>query len=91
MCSVAEGPWGCPNYQGVSEQKGWRTSEDWLGGRTTLRAETRRALISRGLRMGQWVAFLAPVLGLFVCWLLAFRPAVMLYALIVGLGVVLLS
>jgi hypothetical protein len=43
------------------------------------------------LRVDQWAAFLAPVLGLLVFWLVAFKPAVMLYALMVGLGMVLLK
>ena len=92
MCSVTEGSWVCTNRRWVSEQKGaGGRLRIGSGGRTTVRPETRRALISLGLRMGQWVAFLAPVLGLFVFWLLAFRPAVTLYALIVGLGIVLLK
>jgi hypothetical protein len=41
--------------------------------------------------MGQWAAFLAPVLGLFVFWLVAFEPAVTRYVVIVGLGIVLLK
>jgi hypothetical protein len=41
--------------------------------------------------MGQWTTFLAPVLGLFVFWLFAFKPAVTLYVFIVGLGIVLLK
>lgn len=53
--------------------------------------KTCRILIAWGLRVGQWAAFLALVLGLFVFWLVAFKPAVTLYALIVGLGMVLLK
>ena len=72
MCSVTEGSWGCTNRRWVSEQKGaGGRLRIGSGGRTTVRPETRRALTSLGLRMGQWVAFLAPVLGLFVFWLLA--------------------
>jgi hypothetical protein len=56
-----------------------------------MRPETQRASIAVGLRMGQWVAFLAPVLGLLVFRLFVFKPAVMLYVFIVGLGIVLLK
>jgi hypothetical protein len=41
--------------------------------------------------MGQWVAFLAPVLGLLVFRLFAFKLAITLYVFIVGLGIVLLK
>jgi hypothetical protein len=41
--------------------------------------------------VGQWTAFLAPILGLLVFRLVAFKPAVTFYVLIVGLGMVLLK
>jgi hypothetical protein len=62
-----------------------------VAGRTTVRPETQRALITLGLRVGQWSAFLTPILGLLVFGLVAFRPAVTLYVGIVGLGMVLLK
>lgn len=65
--------------------------ETTVGGRTTVRPETRRTLISLGLQAGQRAAFLAPALGLVVFWLFPFKPAVTLYVLIVGLGIVLLK
>lgn len=48
-------------------------------------------LIDLGCDVAQWVSFLAPVAGLGVFWLAPFKPAVTLYALIVGLGMVLLQ
>ena len=62
-----------------------------MAGSTTVRPETRRALTALGLRVGQLTAFLAPILGLFVFRLVAFKPAVTLYVFIVGLGMVLLK
>lgn len=56
-----------------------------------MRPEIYRGLISLGLQVGRWAAFLALVLGLFVFWLFAFKPAVTLYVFIVGLGIVLLK
>lgn len=56
-----------------------------------MRRGTTRAVIALGLRAGQWAPFLAPVLGLLVFWLLPFKPAVTVYVLIVGLGIVLLK
>lgn len=53
--------------------------------------EIPRALFSLGLQAGPWAAFLAPALGLVVFWLFPFKPAVTLYVLIVGLGIVLLK
>lgn len=48
-------------------------------------------LIALGLRVGQWTAFLAPLLGLLLFRLFPFKPAVTLYVVIVGLGMVLLK
>lgn len=59
--------------------------------RSTARPETHRGVIALGFRLGQWVAFLAPVLGLLVFRLFPFKPAVTLYVVIVGLGIVLLK
>lgn len=56
-----------------------------------MRTEVRRALMPLGLSVGQWAALLAPILGLLVFWLFAFKPAVTLYVLVVGLGMVLLK
>ena len=39
-----------------------------------------------GLVAGRWVAFVAPVVGLGVFWLLPFKPAVTVYAIVVALG-----
>lgn len=41
--------------------------------------------------MGQWAAFLGPVLGLLIFRLFAFKLAVTLDVFIVGLGIVLLK
>jgi len=60
-----------------------------IDGGAAARSETRRALTQWGLRAGQWASFLAPVLGLLVFWFFAFKPAVTLYVLIVGLAIVL--
>lgn len=70
-----------------------RPLDPWLPTRwrTKVRSETRRGLIRLGLRAGEWAAFLAPVAGLLVFWLLPFKPAVTLYVLIAGLGIVLLK
>jgi hypothetical protein len=46
-------------------------------------------LIRLGFGVGQAVAFAAPVVGLLVFALVSFKPAVTLYALVVGLGLVL--
>ncbi len=60
-------------------------------------AETRsggpqgRGLIRLGLSIGRWVASLAPVAGLILFWSLPFKPAVTLYVVVVGLGIVLLE
>jgi hypothetical protein len=62
-----------------------------VAGSTTVRPEPQRALMTLRLRVGQWTAFLAPILGLLVFRLVAFKPAVTLYAFIVGLGMVLLK
>ena len=48
-------------------------------------------VIRRALQVGRWASFLAPVVGLLVFWLVPFKPAVTLYAGIVGLGIVLLK
>lgn len=56
-----------------------------------MRSETRKGLIRLGLREGEWAAFLAPVVGLLVFWLLPFKSAVTLYVLIAGLGIVFLK
>ena len=53
--------------------------------------ETRRTLIALGLRVAQWSAFLAPLLGLLLFQLFPFKPAVTLSVVIVGLGMVLLK
>jgi len=53
--------------------------------------ETRRTLIALGLRVAQWSAFLAPLLGLLLFQLFPFKPAVTFYVVIVGLGMVLLK
>lgn len=51
--------------------------------------EARTHVIDLALGVAQWAAFAAPVLGLLVFWVVPFKPAVTLYALIAGLGVVL--
>ena len=56
-----------------------------------VRPDTRRAVISMGFRVGEWASFLAPILGLVVFLLFAFKPAVTLYVLITGLAIVLLK
>lgn len=56
-----------------------------------MRSETHRGLICVGLRVGQGTALLAPVLGLLVFWLFAFKPAVTLYIVVTGLAVALLK
>lgn len=56
-----------------------------------MRPETRHTLIALGLRVAQWSAFLVPILGLLVFRRFAFKPAVTLYVVIVGLGMVLLK
>lgn len=53
------------------------------------RRETRRALTQAGLRVGQRMTWLAPLLGLLVFGLVDFKPAVTLYAVVIGLAVLL--
>lgn len=62
-----------------------------VDGRTKVTPETRRPLIALGLRVAQWSAFLAPLLGLLLFQLFPFKPAVTFYVVIVGLGMVLLK
>jgi len=54
-----------------------------------VRRESRLPLIRLGLRVAQGVAFVAPVFGLLVFALVPCKPAVTLYAVIIGLAVVL--
>lgn len=49
------------------------------------------SVFSFGLRIGRWVGFLAPVAGLLVFWVLPFKAAVTVYAVIAGLAMVLQS
>jgi hypothetical protein len=56
---------------------------------TPMRRARRRTLIRLGLQVGQGVALAAPVVGLLVFALVSFKPAVTLYALVVGPGLVL--
>jgi hypothetical protein len=53
-----------------------------------VKSDSHRTLIRLSLGVGQRVAFAAPVVGLLVA-LVPFKPAVTLYALVVGLALVL--
>lgn len=54
-----------------------------------MNSDNHRTLIRLSLGVGQRVAFAAPVVGLLVFALVPFKSAVTLYALVVGLALVL--
>lgn len=43
------------------------------------------------LTLARWAALLAPIAGLLVFWWMPFKPAVTVYAIVVGLGMALRS
>ena len=49
------------------------------------------SLVRLTLATGRWASFLAPIAGLLVFWWMPFRPAVTVYAMVVGLGMALHS
>jgi hypothetical protein len=48
-------------------------------------------LVDLGFKVGAGLSYLSPVLGLAAFWLLSFKPAVTIYAVITGLAYALLK